>query len=171
MANILFVVAPNGFRDQEYFTPKEIFEENGFETHTSSIILGDLQGADGGTTAASIHLNEVNIEEFDGVVFVGGPGMTELLDDVEMVKLAKSFFETEKLTAAICIAPAVLANADIIEGKKITSWAGVENNIKKAGGIFTGKRVEQDGNIITADGPTSAKLFANEIMEYFQNKR
>lgn len=169
MANILFVIAPNGFRDEEYFVPKKIFEEEGYEVRTASTIVGDLQGADGGDVASTVHLDEVNINEFDGVVFIGGPGMAELLDDVEMVRLAKMFFEFGKLTAAICIAPAILANAGIIAGKKVTAWAGAENNIKKASGIFTGKKVEQDGNIITADGPTSAKLFADNIVEYFQN--
>jgi len=168
--NILFVISPSEFRDQEYFVPKKIFEDSGVETQTASTIVGDLEGADGSEASATIHINEVNPDEFDGVVFVGGPGMTELVDDVEMVKLAKTFFEAGKPTTAICIAPAILANAGVVGDKKITAWAGVENNITKAGGIFTGKKVEQDGTIITADGPSSAKLFADKIVEYFQNK-
>lgn len=170
MANILFVLAPKGFRDKEYFTPHQILEENGHNLRTASTIVGDLTGADGGEASSTMHFNEVNVQEFDGVVFVGGPGMIELVGNTEMTKLVKLFFTSGKLVAAICVAVAILARADLIKDKRVAAWAGVEDEIKEAGGNFTENKVEVDQNIITASGPEAADVFANEIVNYFQNQ-
>lgn len=168
MANILFVVAPKNFRDKEYFIPKKMLEDSGHSVQTASTIIGEITGVDGQEASSNLHIGEVNVLGFDGVGFIGGPGMSELVNDMEIKRLAQDFFSSGKLVSAICVATAVLAKAYLIKGKKVTGWAGVENDIKEAGAIYTGERVEQDQNIITASGPESAEAFANKIIEYFQ---
>lgn len=170
MAKILMVIAPSDFRDSEYFEPKKVFEENGFEVMTASKVVGRITGADQGVAESTIKAVEVNVADFDAVVFVGGPGMVALVDDAEFKKLADGFYKAGKLTTAICVAPAILANAGILKNKKATSWSGVSNILKSAGAIFTESSVEVDGNIITADGPNSAQEFSEKIVRVLKNK-
>ena len=170
MAKVLFVIAPHNFRDDEYFIPKETLESNDIEIVTASTIAGEITGADGKTTEASLKTQDIEPQNYNGIVFVGGPGMVELTRDPEFTKLARSFFESGKLTAAICVAPAILANAGILQNKKATSWSGVAETLKSAGANYTGSSIEIDGNIITADGPQSAKIFGEQVAGVLSGK-
>ena len=80
------------------------------------------------------------------------------------VELAKEFYESGKMVAAICIAPTILVNAGILNGKKATSWPSERVKIS-AIGTYTGKVVEVDGKIITGNGPPASKEFAKKIVE------
>jgi protease I len=78
--------------------------------------------------------------------------------------LAKEFNKDGKVVSAICIAPSILANAGILNGKKATSFPSQRNNIN-AVGTYTGTPVEVDGKIITGNGPQAAKDFGKKIAE------
>lgn len=164
------IIAPSDFRDAEYFNPKKVFEENEFEITTASKVVGKITGADGGVAESTIKTAEVNVADFDVVVFVGGPGMIALVDDAEFRKLADEFYKAGKLTTAICVAPAILANAGILQGKKATGWSGIAETLKTSGAIYGAKPIEIDGKIITADGPTSVKIFGEKIVQYLLGK-
>jgi len=170
MAKILFVIAPQNFRDDEYFVPKEILESNNIEVATASKITGKITGAGGKVAEAAYKTQDIDPENYNGVVFIGGPGMVEMTNDPEFVNLAKKFYEAKKLTTAICAAAAVLANADLLRGKKATSWSGVAEVLKSSGANYTGNPVEIDGNIITGDGPQSAKIFGEAIAKALSDK-
>ena len=171
MARILMVIAPKNFRDEEYFEPKRILGEGGNSIATASKTTGEIIGVNGGAAEAEEKISDVRAEDFDGVIFVGGRGMIELTGDFEMKNLAKKFAGAGKLTAAICVAPAILANAEILSGKSATSWSGVKDLLEKSGARFTGADVEEDGNIITASGPAAAGKFGQRISEYFKRTR
>lgn len=168
MTDILFVIAPKNFRDKEYFLPKQILEENGYTTQTASTITGNLQGADGGEASAGLHVNEINISDFRAVLFIGGPGMVELTNNVEIKKLAENFASADKLVAAICVAPLILANIDLLKGRKVAAWEGIKSELEEAGAVFSEERIEKEGNLITASGPEAAELFVETIIEYLR---
>ena len=91
MAKILFVIAKNGFRDVEYFTPKEILEKAGHSVKTASNgKTGEIaNGADEGKVKIDIDISDADADDFDAVVFVGGPGALENLDNEESYRLAR----------------------------------------------------------------------------------
>ncbi len=164
MSNILIIIAPNGYQDIEYEVPKKVLENSGVKTKTAcktEIAKGSL----GGTTKADLLLKDVNVDDFDGVIFVGGPGSHEYFDDKQALKIAKEFYEKNKLTCAICAAPSILANAGLLEGKTATCFPAEAENLKSKKANYTGNAVEQDGLIITADGPPSAKAFGEKILQ------
>jgi len=165
MVKILIVIAQKDFRDAEYFEPKKVFEQNEFEVTTASKVVGKIAGAGGGEAESTTKVTDVNVADFDAVVFVGGPGMVALVDDVELKKLADEFYKAGKLTSAICVAPAILANTGILQGKKATGWSGIAETLKGGGAIYGAKPIEIDAKIITADGPQSAKVFGEKIVE------
>lgn len=162
------VIAPKDFRDSEYFAPRKIFEENGLTVEVASIQGGTAVGADGATVKIDLTVGQVNARNYDAVVFVGGPGMAQITSDESLQLLVKKFSEAGKLTAAICVAPAILAKAGVLSGKKATSWSGVVDDLKNGGAIYVNEQVVRDGQLITADGPSAAASFAKKIIEVLQ---
>jgi len=162
---ILMVISPIDFRDKEYFEPKAIFEKTGMEVKTASIQSGIAKGADGGEAKIDLSVSEVKPEDFDAVVFIGGPGMAQIVADDSLQILARKFHDAGKITSAICVAPSILARAGLLTGKKATSFPDVKDDLIKGKAEYTGESVTVDGKIITANGPESAKEFGEKIAE------
>lgn len=162
---ILMVIAPIDFRDAEYNEPLKVFLANGAEVKTASIQSGTSIGAEGTKVNIDLTVSQVAVEDFDVVVFIGGPGMAQITDDESLQILARKFYQPGKLTAAICVAPAILAKAGILKGKNATAWLGAQNDLENGGATFLQQSVVVDGKIITADGPTSATQFGEKIIE------
>ena len=159
---IVIIIAFKNFRDEEYFVPKGIFEENGFEVKTISSELGTAVGGDGGEAEVDIALDDFNVSEFDALVFVGGPGAYEFIEDENVWKIISQARDEGKLLAAICIAPAILAKAGVLQGKKATIWSSPMDKkpikiLRENGAEYLEKPVVRDGKLITANGPAAAE--------------
>ncbi|MEW5760952.1 MAG: DJ-1/PfpI family protein, partial [Candidatus Thermoplasmatota archaeon] len=111
-------------------------------------------------------VEDIKIEDYDGIIFVGGSGAESYFSNKKALEIAKEGYEKNKVVGAICIAPAILANAGILKAKKATVWNGKYKEIlKKGGAIYTGEPVTIDGKIVTANGPQSASSFGKKIVE------
>ena len=168
MSNILMIIAQDGFRDEEYFEPKEIFDNHGDKVVTASIQPLECKGSQGGSVEADVSFKDVLVEDYDAIVICGGPGAPKLGNFAVLLDLIEDFNEQGKIIAAICIAPAaVLAKTSVLQGKKVTTWVGhgARPALEKAGADYVEEPVVVDGKIITADGPESAKAFAQKIIE------
>ncbi len=174
MTKVAIIIAFKNFRDEEYFIPKDIFEENGFEVKTISTEIGIAIGGDGGETEIDLRLADLNIDEFDALVFPGGPGAYAFIEDESVWQIIGQARNKGKLLAAICIAPAILAKAGILQNKKATIWSSIMDKktikiLRENGAEYLDKAVVQDGKIITANGPTSAQEFAETIVQALGN--
>jgi protease I len=159
------VIAQNGFRDEEFFEPRDVLIKSGIEVRVASEEVGMARGKLGGMVMPDLTVGEVGVDDFAAVIFVGGPGTVVYLDDPAAHKLAKDFFAAGKIVAAICMAPSILANAGLLNGKKATAFPNEKANLVTRGAKFTGAAVEVDGKIITACGPEAAKEFGEKIVE------
>ncbi|MGB9743547.1 MAG: DJ-1/PfpI family protein [Minisyncoccales bacterium] len=167
---IAFIIAWRDFRDEEYFVPKEILEKAGAEIKTVSTQLGEAKGADGGTVNVDLLLNDLNVADFDAFVFVGGPGALNYLDNQTSYEIIKEIVRNNKVLAAICIAPSIIAKSGALTGKKATVWSSalIKEPIKvleQNGLLYQNEAVVVDGKLITANGPAAAKSFAEAIKE------
>jgi protease I len=167
---IAMIVASKDFRDEEYFVPKEILEGAGAEVKTVSNQTGTAIGADGGEVEVDLLVSDINSANFDAVVFIGGPGCLENLDNENSYKVAKEIVSQDKVLASICISPVILAKAGILKGKKATVWSSPMDKspvkiLEENGAIFEDKPVVVDGKIITGNGPGAAKEFGEKIVE------
>ena len=165
---VLFVVAPGNFRDEELFEPKAVLERAGVKTAIASRQAGTITGAGGGKASATIALQSADAANYDAIVFIGGPGASAYFNDSTAQQIAIDAVEQGKILAAICIAPSILANAGILEGKKATCFSGEAGNLQAKGANYTGQAVTVDGRIITANGPSAAKKFGEEILKSLQ---
>lgn len=163
--NILMVIAPVDFQDQEYGDTREEIEKAGFGVKVASLEKGIAQGKYGAEAEVDLLVSEVNVDEFDAVVFVGGHGMAEQVDNARFQKLAKDFYEAGKLTTAICIAPVVLAKAGLLKGKDATAHESGKEQLILEGANYTGDDVLVNGRIITANGPMASSGFGQAIVQ------
>jgi protease I len=166
---VAMVIAFRDFRDAEYFVPKEILEEAGAEVIPVSTKKGLAIGADGGEVKIDVLVSEIRPENFDAIVFVGGPGALDYLDNQTSYDLARGAIEKDKILAAICISPLILANAGVLKGKKATVWSSpLDRNpiriLKNGGANYTDASVVVDGKIVTANGPDAAKDFGKILV-------
>jgi len=161
------IIAPDRFRDEEFQEPKQILETAGHEITVANSTGTESKGMLGMIVKPDTRLDQVNSDEYNAIIFVGGLGTSVYFNDQRALNLAREFNDKKKIVAAICIAPSILANAGILNGKKATSFPSEKNNIN-AVGTYTGSPVERDGNIITGYGPEAAKEFGKKILEALQ---
>lgn len=162
---ILMVVAPKDFRDEEYQKPREILEQAGAEITVASKGVTEAKGLQGAKVKIDKDLGQVNVDDYQALVFIGGPGSSIYFDDQTALNLAKSAFEKGKVVSAICIAPSILANAGILSGKKATAYSSEKDNLVAKGAQYTDESVVVDGKIITANGPEAAEEFGKKLVE------
>ena len=161
---VLMVIAPSNFRDEELLHTKEELERGGMKTTIASAKTGEVRGMLGARVTPDIKLDQVKVDDYDVVVFVGGSGSAVYFNDKRAISIASEAFSKGKKICAICIAPVILANAGVLKGKRATVWDGEHvRKIESKGATYTGKPVEVDDNVITAIGPDAAREFGRTI--------
>ncbi len=158
---IVIIIAQRMFQETEFKVSKDILEKEGAKVVVASRTLSPATGGNL-KVQPDIEIADIHVQDFDAVVFIGGIGVSEYVDDYQAHKIAKDTIKYNKILAAICMAPRVLANAGLLEGKKATS--AHRYDIEAKGAICINKPVARDGNIITANGPNAAKEFGEEIV-------
>ncbi|HOK23277.1 MAG TPA: DJ-1/PfpI family protein [Candidatus Hydrothermia bacterium] len=163
---ILMVIAHENFRDEELLTPKGIFEEEGYRVVVASTDTTPAKGMLGASVIPDVVVYDEDFSKYDVVILVGGMGSTVYWNDTKLHQKLLDFYKDEtKLLGAICLAPATLAHAGLLKGRKATIWKSAADEVSKNGGKYTGKPVERDGRIVTGSGPDAAKAFAEEIIK------
>lgn len=165
MAKVLMVVAPSNFRDEEYQKPKMVLENAGYQVVTASKGVQVAKGMLGATANIEQDIAGVNVSDFVALVFVGGSGASIYFNDQKVLALAKEAVFQGKVVGAICIAPSILANAELLMRKNATSFSSEAENLKAKGALFTGQAVTVDGKIVTANGPEAAEEFGQKLVE------
>ncbi|MGQ9631295.1 MAG: DJ-1/PfpI family protein [bacterium] len=160
---ILMIIARNGFRDEEYQIPREILEGEGASITVASSSLNPAKGMLGSVVKPDIPIDDVDAADYDALIFVGGVGASEYWESERAHSIAKEALDSGKVVCAICIAPVTLAKAGILKGRRATVWWSEGGRLKSLGAIYTGRPVERDGKIITANGPGAAGEFAEAI--------
>jgi len=161
---VLMIIASDKFRDEELFDTQKVLEDAGVKTVIASTTTSKVTGMLGGVATPQILLKDVDAAKYDAVVFVGGGGAAQYFKDSNAHNIAKAFNSNNKVVAAICIGPRIIAQAGLLKNKKFTSWDSEHEAIKKLGGILESKPAVRDGKIVTANGPTAAKEFGKLIL-------
>ena len=162
---IVMIIARENFRDEELNVPLAIFTKAGAEVTVASPSLSPAKGKLGAVVKPDILYSDIDPAAYDAVVFVGGPGAVQYLNDPRAHRIARETLGAGRVLAAICVAPAILANAGVLKGKKATVFPSDQDALVRGGARYTATGVEVDGTIVTADGPQSAAPFANAIVK------
>jgi len=172
---VLLIVAQKGFRDEECFQTKEELEKEGLEVKVASITTNVALGMLGGSIEPDLAVKDAKVDDYDCIAVIGGSGSPGLANRPEVLNLLQSAQDKNKLIAAICLAPMVLAKAGVLKGKKATVWSSpaFQQSIKaiEAGGAtYSNDKIVEDGNLITAFGPAVARDFGKAIAAKLKEK-
>ncbi|MDV0447539.1 hypothetical protein MsAg5_14390 [Methanosarcinaceae archaeon Ag5] len=165
---ILMIIAPERFRDEEFFHPKEVFEKNGFTVVVASTKLGVAQGVKGGSYNVDITISDAKADDYDAITISGGGGSKAFLwNDSALHALLKDADAKNKVVSAICNAPAVLAKAGLLSGKNATVFDDPDaiSALNAAGSKLKPEHVVRDGRMITGDGPDASYDFGEEVLK------
>lgn len=161
----VLVIASSNFRDEELFQTKRALDAAGIQTVIASTKKAVIKGMLGGRAEATMLVNEVSIDDYDAIIFIGGSGAKEYFANPVALNIAHEAAKKGKILAAICIAPTVLANAGVLNDIKATSFPSERIKLQKAGAQYSGAAVVRDGLIITASGPEVASQFGQAIAQ------
>ena len=162
----LIIMLAEGFEEIEALTVVDVLRRADFICDMVALKDLEVKGAHNIVVKSDKVITEGNFHEYDGVILPGGmPGTTNLRTDIRLIELVKEFYSSGKLVAAICAAPTVLAKVGIINGKAVTSYPGVKDELEHS--IYKEDLVVRDENILTSRGAGTALEFSYEILNYF----
>lgn len=173
---IAFLVAPDGIEQVELTEPWKAVEQAGGTPRLISTRPGDAQARNhlekAETFPIDATLDEVSVDDFDGLVTPGGVANPDLLRmDDKAVAFARGFFDAAKPVAAICHAPWTLVEADVVRGRTLTSWPSLKTDIRNAGATWVDEEVHVctagTNTLVTSRKPDDLKAFCQEAIEIF----
>lgn len=162
MPTILTLLA-EGFEEIEAITPLDLLRRAGAQV--TSAALGDgihVTGRSGITVHADTSLAAIEASTFDCVFLPSGPGVKNLRADARVCPLVRRHHEAGKWIAAICAAPTVLLDADLLKGRRYTAHFSVAHELPD---LIADERVVIDGNLITSRGAGTALEFGLQLVE------
>ena len=118
------------------------------------------------TQPVDVVISEANVEDFGALVLPGGvANPDQLRTNEDAVEFIREFVDSGKPVAAICHAPWTLVEADVLRGKRLTSWPSLRTDIRNAGGEWVDEPVVVDGNLITSRSPDDIPAFNGAVLE------
>lgn len=160
---VVMILANHEFQDTEYSEIHEALRSVGIDVVVAAAVNEECKGTNGLEVSVSLTLDEIDPSQYDGMILIGGVGIEGYLHDGSIHALAKSFLSLNKLLAATSWAPAILAYAGVLNGKRATSWSGAADDLTENGASYTGEPITIDGTVMTAIGPDVACDFGRAI--------
>ena len=166
----ILIIATDGFEQTELFGPRERLLDLGADVRLASPETKPIQGMQhqekGETITPDMTLDEVDPDEFDALVIPGGVANPDTLrQEKKAIDIVKSFADAGKPVAAICHGPWLLVEADLVEGKTVTSWPSVRTDLANAGAEVVDQPVVRDGFLITSRKPDDVDAFTSALIE------
>lgn len=170
MSKKVAILATNGFEESELSSPKEALEQQGWTAHIVSPESGSIKswsGKDWGKEyKVDKTLSEVSSGDYHALVLPGGViNPDKLRIDEKAIAFVKSFFDEKKPVAAICHGPQVLISAEVVEGRKMTSYQSVKTDLKNAGANWVDEEVVVDNGLVTSRTPDDLPAFNKKMIE------
>jgi protease I len=166
----VLMLAADGFETVELFEPKKALEAAGATVTLASIKTDPIQGMEQDLNKAEmvtpdLTLDEVDTDDYDALVLPGGTcNPDKLRQEDRAVEIVAEFMEDDKIVAAICHGPWLLAEADVIDGRRLTSYPSIRTDLENAGGDVVDEEVVVDGNLITSRKPDDIPAFNRAII-------
>lgn len=166
------VLAADGYEQSELVEPVNALKENGAQVEIISLKSGEIRGMVDHEWAESIAVDktvkEANNSEYDALLLPGGVLNPDAVrSDEAAVAWVKKFFEAEKPVAAICHGPQTLIDAEVVKGRKMTSYKAIHKDLKNAGANWVDEEVVTDGNLTTSRSPEDIPAFNERIIKEF----
>ena len=169
---IAFVTASEGIEQVELTEPWKAVEEAGGTPRLVSSELGKVQCFHhldkGDTFDVDVTFEQAQVSDFDALVLPGGVANPDALRlDADAVAFVRGFFHADKTVAAICHAPWMLVEADVVRGRTLTSWPSLRTDLRNAGATWVDEEVVHDRGLITSRKPDDLPAFCSTFVNSF----
>lgn len=164
------ILATNGFEESELKSPKQAMEKEGFQVDIVSLESGKIKAWDSGNWSKEYEvdytLEQVDPKDYNALVLPGGVINPDYLRRSEKaLEFVRTFFEQKKPVAAICHAPWTLISADVVKGRKLTSFHSIRKDLENAGAHWVDEEVVVDSGFVTSRNPDDLPAFNAKIIE------
>lgn len=171
----VLMLATDGFEQDELFKPRQALLDAGAQVTLASIktdaITGEKAGEKGESIVPDITLDQADPKAFDALVLPGGVGNPDRLRmQPRAVEIVQAFMGDGKIVAAICHAPWLLIEADVVEGRRVTSWPSVRTDLANAGASVLDEEVVIDGKLITSRKPDDIPAFNRAVIQALEEE-
>ena len=166
------VLMTDGVEQVEYTGPRSFLEQHGAQVilispkRVGEQVQGMNHDAPGDSFLVEMNVNDAKPADFDALVLPGGEkNPLELRKSPESIAFIRNFYDEDKPIAAICHAPWVLIDAGIAESKSLTSWPGIQDDMKNAGAEWSDQEVVIDEKLITSRKPDDIPAFNEALLK------
>ncbi len=164
------ILATNGFEESELKSPKEAMEKEGFTVEIVSEKEGKIKAwADGNWSneyTVNKTIDNANASDYDALVIPGGViNPDKLRRNKDALKFAQTFFEQKKPVASICHGPQILISAEVVKGRKMTSFNSIKVDLINAGANWVDEEVVVDEGLVTSRNPNDLPAFNSKLIE------
>jgi protease I len=166
------VLTADGFEQVEVTRPLKALEKHGAEVEIVSLRPGTVQGMQLLAPGEELHVDRTvataDPDEYDALHIPGGFMAPDFLRQNERaLEFVRAFDAARKPIATICHGPWVLISAGLVEGRRLTSWPGIRDDVENAGGEWVNEAVVVDDNWLSSRGPQDLRAFDRAIVEHF----
>jgi protease I len=170
------VLVTDGFEEAELTEPVRALREAGAKPEILAVALKPVQGFQhhdkGATVNADGSINAANPENYDAVLLPGGALNADALRvEPKVQEFLKAIQAAEKPIAAICHAPWELISAGLVQGRTLTSYHTIQDDIRNAGGNWIDREVVVDKNWVTSRQPSDIPAFNREMLSLFSERK
>lgn len=166
---MIYVLLAEGFEEVEAIAPVDVMRRNGLNVAIVGVEGKEICGAHSMKISADVMIDDINLEDVEGIILPGGmPGTLNLQKNDKVNQLIAYCAENELLIASICAAPMILGELGLLKGREAVCYPGFEEHLN--GADICDCSVVVSDNIITAKGAGAALEFGSAIVDYFSGE-
>ena len=165
----ILIIATNRFEESELFGPREELLAKGATVTLASLdtseIMGTVHDEPGRRITPDLAISATRESDYDALLLPGGVGNPDRLRmDAGAIALIKAFVGAGKPVAAICHGPWLLAEADVLRGRTVTSWPSIHTDLRNAGATVVDQDAVTDGQLVTSRKPDEVPAFTAALI-------
>ena len=167
------IIATDGVEEAELTEPRKAVEDAGATAELLSLEEGEIQAMESdidkaGTYAVDGLVADASADGYDGLILPGGTiNADNLRADEDVLAFVQAFFKTGKPVGVICHGAWTLVEADLVKGRKLTSYHSIKTDIRNAGGDWVDEEVVVDEGLVSSRNPDDLPAFCSKIVEEF----
>ncbi len=155
---VVIIVPSKYFNDDELFSVQDTLQIAGVQSVIASSVIGEVKGIGRNIVQATVLVKDMEADDYDAFVFIGGPGIKEYFNNRDVSNLVRSANKEGKIIAAINNAPTIFADAGVVKDRNVACFPSQRRKLIHAGAEWKNTSLEVDGNMVTASGPDDSQV-------------